>query len=151
QDHAERVHAGDEIVLIGLGDGEALGRITGRFVDAAEIVPHGTRIEAIALPELEGVRRLVAIHPVTVVEGELALEELPPGRYRVLVLGGQSELARSDWIAVEAGRTSEVGVLASEPGGTVVVMLENAASVALADVELGLLAADDDYQSLVPE
>ncbi len=96
----------------------ATGEVIGRVDDAGGRIPHTKAIE-IHLTTERGWRPNIEF-----ADGAFRVEDVEPGRYRILVMVDQTAVAQTDWFEVGESETIDVGTLRTEPPQSLVIKLD---------------------------
>ncbi|MCB9881191.1 MAG: carboxypeptidase regulatory-like domain-containing protein [Planctomycetes bacterium] len=99
---------------------EQPGKITGRFADVHDRVPHAKALKLSLVSDQHWWRE----NPKLDEGGTFTFDEVKPGRYRIVALAHENAVAQQDWFDLRAGETKDIGVLRTAPAGSLIVRLE---------------------------
>ena len=106
----------------------------------AAVTKFGVRVQPLALDEWPRLPRSVAEHA----NGLLQVPEVKAGRYRIVALPGDPELAPSEPVEVEIGPAGALLQLACEPAGWLTVVVQTAAGEPIAGAYVDLVRREGD-------
>ena len=79
-----------------------------------------------------------------ITERSFRFEDVPPGRWRAIVYSGREPVCASDWIQVRPGEVTDLGAIATEPGGSLLLRVERPKEHADAPVDAYVIRAGVD-------
>ena len=95
------------------------GTIIGRLNDAGRRVPHEGALQVLLVYDNNAWRTDAEIE-----ENVFRWDDIPAGGYRVVAMAGETVIAEGDRFEIAAAEVRDIGVLETEPPGTVVLKLE---------------------------